>query len=538
MQHSLPEDKAAPVGAKISKLRNCWLRFPFLLFVLAGLSSTYGAEAVYQTGFEGQSALQGWSSSPHARLVAGHTGAQALQIEALASVTSNVNIRVTLPLEKLRGARVKLEAMVKADHVTPPPKPYNGIKFMLNTVAPGNTQYAQQNNLFGTFDWKPVRFVTTVPPDATEARLILGLEWVHGRVWFDDIQIAVLSGPRARPARAATGPVYKGHDLPRLRGTMTGNRLSEADLRTLGSEWGANHVRWQLTWGGFPRSPADRGDLAAYDAWLESELQRLDKLLPVCREVGIKVLIDLHTPPGGRNEANECLLFHEKRFQDNFVKHWEKIAGRYRGNPTVWGFDLINEPVEGIVGESLMDWRTLAIETVRRVRKLDPDHAIIIEPGPWGNPASLYNFEPLPFPGIVYSVHMYLPHHFTHQGVHGNPVGLTYPGLIDGKMWNKNEVRRALQPAIDYQRDYGVQIYIGEFSAIRWAPDHSAFRYLKDVIDIMEENGWDWAYHAFREWNGWSVEHGPDPKDNSLSKTPTDREQLLRSWFAKNKKPR
>jgi hypothetical protein len=32
-------------------------------------------------------------------------------------------------------------------------------------------------------------------------------------------------------------------------------------------------------------------------------------------------------------------------------------------------------------------------------------------------------------------------------------------------------------------------------------------------------------------------QHGPDPKDHTPSKTPTDREKLLRSWFAKNRKP-
>ena len=61
-------------------------------------------------------------------------------------------------------------------------------------------------------------------------------------------------------------------------------------------------------------------------------------------------------------------------------------------------------------------------------------------------------------------------------------------------------------------------------------------RYLKDLIDIFEAHDWDWSYHAFREWDGWSVEHGSDPKDHGRSKTPTDREQLLRSWFAKNRK--
>ena len=90
---------------------------------------------------------------------------------------------------------------------------------------------------------------------------------------------------------------------------------------------------------------------------------------------------------------------------------------------------------------------------------------------------------------------------------------------------------------LDFQRAYRVPIYIGEFSAIRWAPDDSAFRYLRDVIDILESHGWDWTYHAFREWHGWSVEHGEDRAKVEPSATPTSREKLLRQWFARNEKP-
>jgi endoglucanase len=91
-----------------------------------------------------------------------------------------------------------------------------------------------------------------------------------------------------------------------------------------------------------------------------------------------------------------------------------------------------------------------------------------------------------------------------------------------------------LKQVAEFQRKYNVHIYIGEFSAIRWAPGDSAQRYLKDLIDIFEVHDWDWSYHAFREWDGWSVEHATDRNSHSRSKTPTDREQLLRSWFAKN----
>jgi hypothetical protein len=137
---------------------------------------------------------------------------------------------------------------------------------------------------------------------------------------------------------------------------------------------------------------------------------------------------------------------------------------------------------------------------------------------------------------MVYSVHFYVPHEFTHQGVYGPTPGLTYPGRINGKLWDAAALRQVLQPVRDWQHDHGVQIYLGEFSAIRWAPDESAVRYLKDCIELFEEFDWDWSYHAFREWNGWSVEHGPSRADSTPSATPTSREQLLRQWYGKNVK--
>ena len=47
-------------------------------------------------------------------------------------------------------------------------------------------------------------------------------------------------------------------------------------------------------------------------------------------------------------------------------------------------------------------------------------------------------------------------------------------------------------------------MFVGEFSAIAWAPN--AEGYIRDCISIFEELGWDWTYHAFREFDGWSVE--------------------------------
>lgn len=325
--------------------------------------------------------------------------------------------------------------------------------------------------------------------------------------------------------------VYKGHNLPHMRGAMISPNVTEEDLRVLGMEWHANLVRWQLNKG--DRAP-DNLDLKAYDDWLEKALVHLDKLLPVCKEAGLKVVIDFHTTPGGRNGANENLIFKEKKYQDKFLDVWEKIARRYKGNDVVWGYDLANEPEDRKMTFGLMNWHELATQAAQKVRAIDASHAIIYEPI-WADPDRLRKVEPLVVPGVVYSVHMYKPLELTHQGVlKDKPVGVGYPEKIKVVMWDKDQLRRALQPVVDFQRKYGVHIYIGEFSAVRWAPDNSAYNYLKDLIDIFEENGWDWTYHAFREWSGWSVEHGQNQNDNSPAKEQTQREQLLKSWFKKN----
>jgi hypothetical protein len=122
--------------------------------------------------------------------------------------------------------------------------------------------------------------------------------------------------------------------------------------------------------------------------------------------------------------------------------------------------------------------------------------------------------------------------------VHQPRPAYRYPGLIEGKQWDKAQLEQALQPVITFQNRYRVHIYIGEFNAIRWAPDNSACRYLSDLIDIFESHGWDLNYHAFREWSGWSVEHGSDRQVTEPASSPTDRQRLLSNWFARNKKPR
>ena len=501
-------------------------------------------DAAFKTSFDEPNVLDRWTGSRSApiSLVDG-----ALRIslpvngnEKHASVTQG------LPIDSLRGTRLRISGRIKAENVEKPPQSYNGIKMMLILDTPGGKQWLQKNEVWGTFGWKDVLFFATVPEDVSEATLLLGIEDTSGTVWFKDITITVMGKKPIRPKDKPTAPVYKGHNFQRLRGMMISpNSFRIEDLELLAGDWKANHVRWQMIWDGFPNGPADTATVEEFDAWIDKQCTQLDKMLPELERYGVRVALDLHTPPGGRlpqDQGSAMRLFQETQFQDAFVATWKKLARKYKGAQAVWCYDLLNEAVETDIpaGKGLLNWRELALKTSKEIRKIDPEKTIVIEPAPWGDPNALEWFEPFApkeVPNVVYSVHMYLPHSFTHQGVYDSPAGFVYPGkMTDGKHWDKEQIRKALQVVRDFAHDYGVAIYIGEFGSIRWAPENSTYRYLKDCIEVFEEEGWDWAYHAFREWDGWSVEHSTDKDDRRRASEPTDRALLLRSWFEKNER--
>jgi len=337
---------------------------------------------------------------------------------------------------------------------------------------------------------------------------------------------------------------HKVHNLPRLRGVMIHpDTFKSEDLKILAEEWKVNHIRWQFLWEGFPNNPADTASAEEFGTWIDKQCAQLDKMLPQLERYGVWVTLDLHTPPGGRlpPEKNSAMrMFQKKQFQDIFIATWKKLAYKYKNTKVICYYDLLNEPVETQIpeGKDILNWRELALKTSKEIRKIDPNKPIVIEPAPWANPGALELFEPFDpkeISNVLYSVHMYMPPTFTHQGIYST-IQWVYPGMINGKYWNKEQLRESLRVVRKFANDHRVPIYIGEFGSIRWAPQNSTYRYLKDCIEIFEEEGWGWAYHAFREWDGWSVEHGTDQNDHNRTAEPTDRELLLRSWFEKNER--
>lgn len=449
--------------------------------------------------------------------------------------TANPGRTITLPVPvvKVRGRQVFLGADVRTADISQKPKSWNGAKLMLILESPSGRIYPQAEVPVGTIDWQRLATPIAVPENVTNAFVVLGLEQVTGEVWFDNLSITPKARFRSTLKVNPSSPIFRGHSFPRLRGAMAGTSLNEEDVRHFASVWKGNLLRLQI----FESASKDRA-LEAYDSWLNGRLEYIDRVLGWCEKYRVMAVVDLHSPPGGQAFSAGYItargqIFTRPAAQAKFIAVWETMARRYKGRQIIWGFDVVNEPDDSNLGEDCLDWNTLADKTARGIRAIDPDRTLIIEPNQWGGPQGFAAFEPLDLSNIVYSFHFYQPMKFTHQGIHNQPGGVTYPGVIGGEEWDQNALERAMLPAIEFAKKWRVHMYVGEFSAIRTAPGNSAAKYLADLIDILERHGFDWSYHAYREWQGWSLEH-EGPLDQPMASPTNPRQQVVTGWFARN----
>ena len=311
-----------------------------------------------------------------------------------------------------------------------------------------------------------------------------------------------------------------------LRGVMTPMRnLVIDDFDTMES-WGVTLVRYQMT-REFMRRGYGEGGKEGYDKWLKGKIDHLlDFVIPQCRKRGMKVVVDLHDAPGGR--LTDCLdwaLYYDQEKLDHFFDCWRMIAGRVKGNEdVVYGYDLMNEPVQ-TREPTTMDYWDVQLAAAKIVREIDPKTAIIVESNGWDSPRRFPELKPLPMENVIYQAHMYGPTEYCLQGTGGRAQDAAWRWPDPEKGWNRDLMRDILKDVREFELKYNAKIYIGEFSVAAWATGGE--NWLRDVIAVFDEYGWDWTYHAFREWQPWSVEHeGPD-KDHMVRSEDNPRKRAL-----------
>ncbi|MHC4571878.1 MAG: cellulase family glycosylhydrolase [Planctomycetota bacterium] len=183
--------------------------------------------------------------------------------------------------------------------------------------------------------------------------------------------------------------------------------ITEADIKRI-SELGFNSVRPALN----SRRFLTEGENPSY---VDEGFELLDNLIKWCKKYDIYVIIDMHGAPGGQTGTNiddspkdQPELFIDEKNQDRLVNLWVKIANRYKNEPTVAAYDLLNEPLPqrtGAADKYADKLEPLYKRITEAIRQVDRKHMITLEGADWSNDWSVFS-EPFD-DNVFYQFHYY-----------------------------------------------------------------------------------------------------------------------------------
>ncbi len=216
----------------------------------------------------------------------------------------------------------------------------------------------------------------------------------------------------------------------------------------------------------------------------------LDRLLGWCREHGLYVMLDLHAAQGWQNPdwhcdnpADVCLLWSTRDYRDRAAGLWRAIAERYRDDPVIAGYEILNEPTAPDI-ETLQGFYG---EVAAQIRQVDERHIIFLEGNMWGS-----QFEGLePFEdNLVYACHLYVSSDFELE---------PYPN----KRQNAQQMADAYRGYVEFGRRHGVPMWCSEFGAHHYTGDEQVregrLRTIDDQISHFEEVGHSWSMWTYKD---------------------------------------
>ena len=127
-------------------------------------------------------------------------------------------------------------------------------------------------------------------------------------------------------------------------------------------------------------------------------IQRVDDCIRWCRERGIYVVLDMHGAPGGQtgqniddSENDIPELFLEEHHADTLTELWTILARRYRDEPAVAGYDILNEPLPNWNAQHNYKVLPLYRSLIAAIRAEDERHPIILEGVHWSTDFSIFD---------------------------------------------------------------------------------------------------------------------------------------------------
>jgi len=268
------------------------------------------------------------------------------------------------------------------------------------------------------------------------------------------------------------------------------NFVTESDIKAL-SSWGFNLVRLPFHYNILtpPDSPG---------VYLESGFAIFDSLISWCKKYNIYIILDMHCAPGGESDQTISdynplfpSLWQDTANQTRTVDIWRTIAERYKNEPTIAGYDLLNEPRWDFPNGN-QPLRDLYIRITNAIRSVDTTHILFIE----GNQYAT-DFSALTPPWdskMAYSFHKY---------------------------WNSNTVS-SIQGYLNLRSTYNVPLWLGESG-------ENSNTWYTECITLMQQYDVSWSWWTLKKFD---TINGP-------LNVPTTAEykQLINYWQGSGQKP-
>lgn len=194
---------------------------------------------------------------------------------------------------------------------------------------------------------------------------------------------------------------------PRFWAEFRDDYVGQEDIAFLKAA-GFNAVRVPVSWRLLAETDDSGGVRFAGPGWL-----LLDRLVQWCRDSGLRVIIDLHSAPGGQTGHTHDegtgypLMFYVPRYQQLTIALWQKLAARYRDETAILGYDLLNEPISPFADIGYLNPRLEPFyrDLVAAVRSADPNHVVLLGGAQWDTSFAVFG---RPFdPNAIYTYHKF-----------------------------------------------------------------------------------------------------------------------------------
>ena len=248
------------------------------------------------------------------------------------------------------------------------------------------------------------------------------------------------------------------------------NYITEADIAYI-KQTGANTIRLPFNYKLFTRE-----DYMGKNDETEG-FKQMDKVIDWCRKYDLHLILDMHDCPGGQTGDNidnghgYPWLFESEASQQLFCQIWQKIASRYKDEPVILGYELMNEPIATMFSDSLRAALNAKLEPLykratKAIREVDLNHIILLGGAQWNG-----NFEPFrdwKFDNkIMYTCHRY----------GGEPT------------------KAAIQSIIDFRDKTKLPMYMGEIG-------HNTDQWQADFCATMKKANIGYTFWPYKKIDG------------------------------------